>query len=482
MEELIKQLTSVTDQSKALAILKGQGKDPAVIENIIKEYKETDRNIRDTQVARVQKDKVINAGTEKAKTVPGVRIPVPFQKKIVSTAVAFEIGKPVTLTPTFEGTVSQIDNILKRLWKVNRVDAIINKVKTLQKSETQAAIAFSIVDIKPGSLISKIFNFFGISNQQKEIKLSVLESKNGNMYPYFDAFGNMLAFTWEFKSKDVDGKEVTNTWVYTELLVYKIIGQGTPIIEAHGFDRIPIVYVSQDYPEWFDAQAMIDRYEVALSKLAASNDYSGHPILKIFGEVENAPDKDEDGKAWRIPISFDDAGNEVKGDVDFLTAQTAPEANKLELETIENAIYAITSTPNLSFNNVKGIGTISGVALKLLFLDSIIKASANEGDNRTMIERIINVFISGMVKTTNTNLAGEAEKLFYDVQFNSILPDDTKEAVDIVTAAVGAGIMSIRTGVEYISMGDDVDAEIKRIEEDAAKKALVTDPDTEPVI
>lgn len=472
MEEILLLLT--TDTAKALGILKSQGKDTAVIENIIKEYRKNDRKVRETQIGNIQKDKQVNLGTEKSKTVKGVRIPVPFQKKIVTTSVAFEFGKPVTLIPSFEeGKESMVDKLLKKMWKVNRIDSIITKVKTLQKSETQAAISFYISEIQEGSIFQKVLAFFKLASQKFEIKCNILESSKGAMYPYFDAFGDMKFFTWEFTDKDDQGKERKNTWIYTDQMTYKIVGPELPVIEKHGFDRIPIVYVSQDDPEWFDAQDMIDRYEVAVSKLGASNDYSGHPMIKIFGKVQNAPEKDEDGKAWIIPIEIDENENEIKGDVQFLEAKTSPASNKLELETLKSDIHEITSTPNLSFDNVKGIGTVSGVALKLMFLDSMIKASANEGQNRTMVERIINVFISGIVTTTNTGLKTESQQLFYDIQFNSILPDDLKESVEIVSAAVEAGVMSKQTGVEYLAMGEDTQAELERIATDKKASEVV---------
>ena len=80
------------------------------------------------------------------------------------------------------------------------------------------------------------------------------------------------------------------------------------------------------------------------------------------------------------------------------------------------------SNNKLSFDNVKGLGTVSAVALKLLFLDAIIKATMNEGENRTMIERIVNIIVSGIVNTTNTTLAKEAQSLYFDIIFNSIIP------------------------------------------------------------
>ncbi|WP_445453098.1 phage portal protein [Flavobacterium sp. 25HG05S-40] len=454
-------LMLATEPKKAIELLKSQGKKPDDIQNLIKEFTLTDRNIRLTQIGKVQKDKQV-----KGQTVDAVRIPINFQQKIVRTSVAFEVGEPATLIPNDKK--SKLAELVKNLWKTNRIDSKIQRLKTVQKSETQAALLFFMSEIKEGSLIQKLLVSIGITGQKKEIKCSVLENSKGTMYPYFDAYQNMIAFTWAFVSKSADGKEQKNTWVYSDKNVYKFVDEGTvPEVLPHGFDKIPIVYVSQEQPEWFITQAMIDRIEVAVSKLGASNDYSGHPMLKIHGDVTNAPDKDEDGKAWLIPIKYDAEGNEIKGDVSFLEAQTSPESNKLEIETIEKFIYNISSTPNLSLDNLMGLGT-SGIALELMFLDPILKAKSNEGENRTMYERILNILISGIITTTNTGMKTDASKLFFDVLFNSILPNDLKKSADIASVLKNAGLMSTRTGVEFIGMSEDVDAEVQMIEKEVA--------------
>ncbi len=51
----------------------------------------------------------------------------------------------------------------------------------------------------------------------------------------------------------------------------------------------------------------------------------------------------------------------------------APESVKLEIETLLRMIYTITQTPDIAFDSVKGIGAVSGVALKLLFMDAHLK-------------------------------------------------------------------------------------------------------------
>lgn len=236
--------------------------------------------------------------------------------------------------------------------------------------------------------------------------------------------------------------------------------------EEHGFGKIPIVYLSQHHPEWFVVQEMIDRLEVSLSKLGASNDYSGHPILLLYGEVKGAADKDEDGKVLRMNMEEDDATGKVKhGEAKFLTREGAADSVKLEIETLEKYIYSMTSTPDISFENTKGLGNVSGVALKLMFLDAILKAKMNEGENRTIIERIINIFIAGTVNTTATTFSKMVKETFFDVQFNSILPDDLSGTVETLVQAVNGKIMSQSTAIKSLDMTDDVDEEVRMINE-----------------
>lgn len=458
MEEL--EALLVTDTQKAIKTLTSTTKDETVIDSYIKEFKKKDRTIRQSQVGKIQIDKSVGKG-EKARTVKAIRSVATYQKKIVTTACAFEVGAPVTLIPENKNLLS--DEVL-RLWEENRIDSKILAAKMIQKSQTECAFQF---------YMAKTTNIEG--KEVNTIKVKLLTNEEGRMSPYFDISGDMVGFTWSFNSKNVEDKDVKNVWVFTNKVCYKCddsIGGKISIIEnlPHGFDKIPIVYISQDVAEWDDVEALIDRYETGLSKLGASNDYSGYPLLKLYGTVANMPDRNEDGKTLAFPMKEVDneSGKTIHGDAEFLTNNNAPESVKLEMETLESLIYSLSATPNLSFDNLKGsIGNISGVAIKLLFIDSIIKASMNEGENRTMIQRIVKLLISGITMTTNTSLAGIVKDTVIKVQFNSILPDDLQTAVTVVSAAKTAGIMSLKTAVEYIGMNTDTEGEISMIKTDA---------------
>ncbi|OIQ22193.1 MAG: hypothetical protein BM557_02115 [Flavobacterium sp. MedPE-SWcel] len=466
MEAILKLLTA--DPEKAIDKIRKTGSEKAEkITNYRKEYVNHDRSLRKEQIDKTQKDKKVGEG-ERSRTVTAVRIPVNFAKKIVQTSSSFEVGKPITLIPSEENNLSVL---IKKIWKINRVDNLIQKAVRLKKSETQGAFQFYIQPIKPSSILNKVLTQVGLKKQNTEIKVKVLDNTKGTMTPYFDDFDDMILFMWEYTTVNSNDKTIKNVRVWDKTNCYSYSDESGKLdlqeTKSHGFDRIPIVYTSQDEPEWFDVRELIDRYETTLSKLGGSNDYSAYPILQIFGKIKDFPDKDENGKVLNFPIDVDpESGKPIHGEAKFVNADNAVDSCKLEIETIESLIYSISSTPNLSFDNVKGISSVSGIALKLMFLDAITKASMNEGENRTMIERIVNIIIGGVITSTNTSMRSLSESLFYEIEFNSILPDDLKEAASIMTQLKSSGLVSTQTAVKQLDINPDTEEELELIKKE----------------
>ena len=442
------------DFTATLKELTSQKKDQGTISDNHKEYVNMDRFIRDTQIGFTQVDKTVGKG-EKARIVKAVRVGVNFQKEIVKKSVAFEVGEAPTINPITQNLLS--DEVLK-LWRKCRLDYKLQEALEIKKSETESALLFSVKTNTDGT---------------RTIRTRILKHENGVMSPHFDEFGDMDAFVWEFGSK-AGGKEIKNTWIYDEVNVYKYSdAEGSfGFIEEipHGFTKIPIVYMSQRFNEWKDVETIIDRYETSISRLVESNDYSGHPILALYGKLTAMADKDDSGKTLRFPIETTDDGKPVHGDAKFITNDNAPDAVKLELETETSLIYNITQTPNLSFESLKGLGAISGVALNLMFLDAELKAKGNEGENKTIIERCLNILADGITNIINVSLKSQLEVLEWNITFNSVLPSDMTTLIDDMSKGVESGIISVNTAVKEVGLTDDTDKElelIKNSKEDA---------------
>ena len=67
----------------------------------------------------------------------------------------------------------------------------------------------------------------------------------------------------------------------------------------------------------------------------------------------------------------------------------------------------------------------------------------------------------GIKSTINTKLS--KQDLLVSIQFNSILPNDLKEAVEIATTAVQGGVMSKETAINYLDMVEDKEIELKKL-------------------
>lgn len=456
MEDIIALLQS--DPEKAIANIKAQSvKKSSDIESYVKEYKDFDRNQREGQLEKIQLNKTLDAG----KVAKMVKIYINHAQNIVETMAAFVIGKPITLIPSEENDLAKL---VKQIWRINRIDSKLLDATIIKFSQTQVAMQFYIVDAGETSLLNKVLSFLKLKTQAKEIKAKILDNTKGTMTPYFDASGDMLLFMWEYKNKEGD-KEVNNVqiWDATNMIHLKDSIQFANL--PHGFDRIPVVYDYQDEPLWYTVKSPIDRHEVALSKLGDSNDYSGHPILVTEGEVLNMPLKEESGKHFNVPITLggEDGKTVIKGSVKFLEATTAPESNKLELDKLEDTIAYGSGVPNLSLEKLKSLGNVAEKTVKLMFIATDIKAVLKQSSTRTFVERCLNIIISGVTKTTNTGMATEGKALYYDIQFNSILPSDIAETVTYLSNAVSGKFVSQKTAIGLIDLVDDHEAEIAQI-------------------
>jgi SPP1 family phage portal protein len=449
-------------------------------ESLTKYYNEIynhDRTIRDTQVARVQKHKLIKKkvlvtdsfgkpildeyGQEKTKyeTVEkkAIRIPIPLKQKIINTSVAFEFGNPVSRIPNEKNELSEeVDEV----WKENRLDSVLQEVKKEQKSITQSAIVF----------------YIKTKNKKSKIKSRILKNKDNVFYPVKDDYGDMIYFVWEF-AKTVNSKQEKYIWVFNETTIEKYRNtEGQFVLfenDPHYFDKIPVVYFEQELPEGELANSMIDRYEVSLSKLAASNNYSAHPILFTTGELTTPLDGDADGKHINGTIEKSDDGKVISGDAKFITNNNAADSVKLELSTLKSLIGEVTSTPDITTEALQGVGNIAGASLELLFLDPILKAKFNEGQNTTDIQRMLNVIISGIVNMTkkaDSRYRAQAQTLRYDIVFNSIMPKDADNLANTLKTSIESGFLSKETAVEVFSYTKNSEEELERIAKETNTK------------
>ena len=444
-------------------------------EDIKKQFNVTTHKVFDQTYRPKKLVKSINqeTGSEEISYIDVARIAFPFQKTIVKRAASFLFGSDVQLSYDTGGNQSleKVAQMLKKILSATKSSNLNKQIARTLFSETEVAEYWYPVRDE---------NFWGKDSTAKfKLRCKIFSPFLGDtLYPHFDEYGDMDAFSRGYIMKEDNGtggtvdieyldcftreetirfKKTTEGWVRIVFVnTDPQTGEQTEVVSSPNMARrIPIVFYYQDYPDWQEVQNIIERFEDSLSNFADTNDYFARPILTIDGEIRSMPEKAERGK-----IIETDTG--VKAS--YLTWDQAPEAIKLELDTLEQAIYANSQTPNISFEKVKGLGSLSGVAIKLLFMDAHLKAQDKIEIFGTALQRRYNI-IKGFIGSMDIALKGAADELEVSPVITPYMPSNEKELVDyLTTAAGGKAIMSRKTAIQLLGQTDDVEGELKQIE------------------
>lgn len=388
------------------------------------------------------------------------RIPVALQKLIVSRAAAFLVGSPVQRSAAPKTPQDfKLAGMIDKTWQDNKLDFRSKRLAKLMMSETECAEIWYSEACDPA-----YWEGLGNANSKFKARMTIIANSYGDrLYPVFDNVADMIAFGREYHIK-VDGVQVPKFDVYTADRIYRYKGATNDIVleqeVQHTYGKIPVIYYYQPKTEWNDVQYAIERLETLLSNFADTNDYNGAPILFVEGAITGFSAKGESGK-----ILEGEAGTKVQ----YISWTHAPESIKLEIENLFKIIYTITQTPNITFDEMKGLGKVSGVAISLMFMDAHMKAKDKQDDYfGEAIQRRINL-LKSIMSTLNTDVAASVN-LDINAVFTAFRPQDEAERIaDLVNATGGKQIMSRQTATELNPLVSDSEEELIRIKKEEAE-------------
>ena len=372
-----------------------------------------DRILRPDKRVKVDNDneansaqKVIEVGgkeTKNYKIEKVARISLAIQKLIVKRAVAFLFGNPVAYNVSPEGNNQEaIVKALKR---------ILHDVKSNSLNRRVARAVFGFKECAElWYPVEKPNNSYGFNSKFK-LRCALFSPAFGDaLFPYFDETGDLTAFSREFSRTEFkDSKEVKvnyfETYTDAELWLWRQGANGFEVVEGYprqiAIGKIPVIYAYQEEFETQDVDSLIDRLETLLSNFADTNDYHAAPKLFVTGVINGWAKKGEAGAVIE---------GEEGATMQYVSWANAPEAVKLEIETLLRMIYTITQTPDISFDSVKGIGAVSGIALQLLFMDAHLKVQDKREIFDEYLQRRVNV-IKSFIGKFNTTLESECADL-----------------------------------------------------------------------
>jgi SPP1 family phage portal protein len=385
------------------------------------------------------------------------RIKLALQKLIIKRAVSFCFGNPILYNATpINDKQKLIISALKRILYDNKINSINRKIGTAIFGFKECAELWYPVEKN-----NLIYGF----NSKFKLRCALFSPAFGDkLYPYFDDTGDMLAFSREFSQKDSNDKTITyfETYTDTEHWLWVHSEKGFEVVEGYphiiSIGKIPVVYGYQKQFETEDVNSLIDRLETLLSNFADTNDYHASPKLFVTGNIVGFSKKGE-------------AGAIIEGDtgatMQYVSWANAPEAVRLEIKTLLEMIYTITQTPDISFESVKGISAISGVALKLLFMDAHLKVQDKKEIFDEYLQRRVNV-IKSYIGKFDTTLESECEIMEIEPE---ITPYTLTNEIDNVNMWLSANgnkpLVSQKQSVKSANLSQDTEEDFEQILKEA---------------
>lgn len=453
----VSEITLQTDIKESIKFLIGSTPE-LDIETFKKQYNTSGH---DTLDLTKRPDKIVETDSGPTTTKKN-RLAFPFQKRIVNSSVSYTFGNPVHLkaNPQTDGQASVL-NAVNRIFFDNKINSQNRKVaREIARCTEVAEIWFSVE-------VPEKHDNYGFPADAK-IRTLILSPWDGNkLYPYYDKTGNMTAFSRNYFIKTGD-QNVEYFEVYTDSETIRwekgsgdwVVSEKYP--EKNLINKIPVIYGRQEQTDWQEVQSCIDRLEYLLSNYADMIDYHASPTIIAKGQITGFAQKGEQGKILQI---------EDGAEVAYLTWAGSSDAVKLEIETLIRFIYTFTQTPDVSFESVKGLNQISGIALQMLFLDAHLKVMEKREIFDEYLQRRVNI-VKAFVGQLNTGLQKEADLLEIEPVINPFTINDLKTMIEnLQTATGGQAILSQKTAIAQSGLVDDADAELELILGENAERA-----------
>ena len=370
---------------------------------------------------------------KKASYKPDNRIVVNFPKYIVDTMNGFFIGNPIKITAE-DKAVSDFVEYLDQYNDQDDNNAELSKIC---------------------SIYGKGYEFY-FADENSELNITYFNPREAFMIFDDSVLEKPLYFVRLYTDSDNDEYGCLYTKTYSRNFKlsggFKWLDEG----ETHGFNDVP----ATEYIENAERQgifepvmSMVDAYNKAVSEKANDVDYFADAYLKILGTKL----EDDDIKHIRdnrvINFEGEDAGKLI---VEFMNKPESDTTQENHLNRIERLIFQISMVANISDEN---FGSATGVALKY-------KLQAMSNLEKTKERK----FASGMNRRYKILFSHPLSKVPADAwvqlhyQFTPNFPANLLEEVQIAQGM--EGITSRETQLKVISAVDDVQGELKKIEEE----------------
>lgn len=404
---------------------------------------------------------------KKTKDVEPNRIALPIEQDIVNIQTAFTVGTEPKMNCEPEENEQGLFSALRKVLEKNKIKYQNKRIVRSWLSEQECAEYWYVVkdDGFWAKLKRKIGTLFGASAPEYRLNSVIWSPFRGDkLYPFFDDSNNLVAFSREYKKKDLDDVEITCFMTITADSVYQwefIDGWKSVSSFKHGFKKLPVLYCYRPEAYCEKIKTLRVRLEKLMSNYADCIDYHFFPILMLFGDVQNFS-----GEFKNRVVELTGEGANAQ----YLTWNQASDTVKLELDSLIEKIYSMTNTPRISFENLKGSGNaLSGVAFDYVFLSTHLNVENLAEVIGEFMQRRVNFLVSAL-GSINSSLEKAAETIDINVEIEPYRLDNVDDRVSTAVKAVSGNVWSQKHGVLFAGNADRLDEELQQIKEEQEEK------------
>lgn len=389
------------------------------------------------------------------------KLPRTRQRYINEIELFFLLGKPIVWKKK-DGD-DECYKLFTRFLNKHRFNAKIRMVKRLAGSETESALIFHLTRGRDDELNVKSF--------------VAARSRGHRLRPMFDQFGDMIAFSYTYRLRQ-DGRNVLHADIFTKDFFFycEKTKEGWSIETFQNpIGKIPVLYFHQQ-KAWDGVMPRLDREEMLDSKLGDTNNYFADPMAAATADViQSMAEPDKPGRLVQL------VGANSK--FEYINPPQNSTTRQDESISLQKSALFDTFTPDFSYENLKGMGTLSGAALKNALTLGYIKRDTLKDHYEEMIDRTRSVIIE-ILKLENPTLAKKFDELVLEFEFSEPFEEDKEKRWNAIATLRGNNLVSLETAVRMLALTENPDEEIDRIRMELMElefeKNLAQNGDTPP--
>lgn len=378
------------------------------------------------------------------------KLPRSRQRYINEVELFFLLGNPIRWKK--ENGSDEVFRLFTDFLKNTRFNSTMRQAKRLAGAETESA---------------KIYHLYRDDRTgDRQVKSMVMARSNGyKLRPLFDQYGNMNAFAYGYKLKE-RGKTVQHWDIQTsDMLFYCRKGNIGYEVESYPnpTGKINVLYYYQP-KAWDGAEPRLNREEILDSKVGDTNNYFSDPIAVASADViQMMSDPNKPGKLIQC--------QGVNSKFEYVNPPQSSETRDAEKQDLNDSILFDTFTPDFSFDKIKGMGTLSGDAIKNAMILGFIKRDNRKETYEELVDREKNLIIS-ILKYLHPDKATELDKLEISFDFSEPFVEDKQKTWASIGKLYTDGIASLEQVVQMLALTDAPEEEIERIKDAKQSEGL----------